>query len=163
MLDIEFDRTIDTGLPAAELWTLIKQAFENPAESVIWPVELEEVNPVELRCGAIVEATYKIGPLRARPSYRITEFERGHSFSYESTADHPLQGGATVEVEPMEPRGSTLRWHGSYRPRLHPLAPGAVAFVRLYFLRTFFAHLASRLRTYEKTFYSTGGTGEERL
>lgn len=149
MLDVTFDRTISTSLPPQELWRLMKGAFEDPSHSPIWPVELDEVYPVELREGARVTAAYKIGPLQVEPSYHITEFHRGQSFSYASDRSHPLAGGATVEVRPDD-GGSALRWHGAYRPRLHPLSPGAILFVRLYFLRTFFSRLESNLRRYEK-------------
>lgn len=149
MLDVTFDRTIATSLPAQALWRLIRGAFEDPGQSPIWPVELDEVHPVELRKGAKITAAYKIGPLKAEPSYHITEFHEGQSFSYASDRSHPLAGGATVAVQP-DGAGSALRWHGAYRPRLHPLAPGAILFVRLYFVRTFFSRLESNLRRYER-------------
>jgi hypothetical protein len=151
MLEVEFDRTIESDLPPQELWRLMKEAFEDPSRSPIWPVELDEVNPVELRLGAEVTATYRFGPVKAQPSYYVTEFEAGKSFSYESYPDHPLEGGATVEVLSRD-GASALRWRGAYRPRLHPAAPGALAFVRLYFLRTFFSRLKANLRRYEERF-----------
>ncbi len=160
MFDIEFDRTISSELPADELWPLVKGAFENPATSPLWPVPLEEVEPIELSDGAPIAATYAVGPLKFRPRYHITDFdERGRSFRYQSDAYHPLKGGATVRVQPRQQSNSALRWTGSYRPRLHPLAPGAVVFVRLYFVRTFFANLESNLRDYEARFNAptTGG------
>lgn len=152
ILGVDFDRTIESSLPGRELWRLMQQAFEEPNKSPIWPVDLEESDPVELREGAKVAATYKIGPLKTHPSYRITDFEPGHSFSYESEPSHPLEGGATVVIQRRDGASSALRWHGSYRPRLHPLAPGALLFVRLYFLRTFFARLEQNLRDYEASF-----------
>lgn len=148
---IDFDRRIESTLPATELWMLMKEAFENPAQSPIWPVDLEEVEPIELKRHAQIKATYKIGPIRSRPIYHITHVHQGRNFSYESDRSHPLAGGATVEVE-GHGSGSTLRWHGSYRPRVHPLALGAMLFVRLYFLRTFFTRLQRNLRRYEDSF-----------
>lgn len=65
---IDFDRRIESTLPATELWRLMKEAFENPAQSPIWPVELEEVEPIELKRHAQVKATYKIGPFRSSPT-----------------------------------------------------------------------------------------------
>ena len=151
MFGVTFDRTIESELPPQQLWRLMKEAFEDPSQSPIWPVELDEVNPVELSPGAEVKATYKLGPLKARPGYRITDFEAGRRFSYESDADHPLAGGATVEILSRD-GDSALRWYGEYHPRLHPAALGALAFVRLYFLRTFFARLEENLRQYEESF-----------
>lgn len=145
---VDFDRTINSSLPAEALWRLMRQAFEDPGRSPIWPVELEESDAVELAEGATVVATYKLGPVEVRPCYHITDLEEGRSFSYRSDASHPLDGGATVVVRGRN-GGSALRWYGSYRPRLHPLAPGALLFVRLYFLRTFFARLEENLRLYE--------------
>ena len=150
LLTIDFDRTIETTLSDRELWRLLKEAFEDPSTSPIWPVDLEETQPTELREGAPITATYKLGPFRASPHYYITDLQRGRSFSYESQSSHPLAGGATVEVLPR-PGGSALRWRGSYRPRLHFQAPAAVLFVRLYFLRTFFSRLQSRIEDYQKS------------
>lgn len=149
MFDIEFDRMIGTGLDADELWRLMKEAFENPATSPIWPVELDEVHPVTLQEGTTVRATYALGPIKNQLSYRITEFRPGHRFSYESSPDHPLAGGATVEVAGHD-EGSTLRWSGRYRPRLHLAAPVAWGFVRWYFVDAFFGRLRENLRRYEE-------------
>ena len=151
MFEITFDRTIDSTLPPRELWRLMKEAFEDPSQSPIWPVELDEVHPVTLRVGEEVTATYKLGPLKARPSYHITDLQPERRFSYQSDADHPLAGGATVQVQSRDD-ASTLRWRGTYRPRLHPAAPAALAFVKLYFLRTFFTQLEKNLRRYEEDF-----------
>ena len=148
MFDIDFDRCIDSRLPADELWGLMKSAFENPADSPIWPVELDEVHPVELQEGATVEGTYSIGPFNSHLCYQITEFLPGRQFSYESGEDHPLKGGATVRIVPRYDE-STLRWTGHYRPRVHFAAPAAVAFVKLYFIRHFFGALEAKLRRYE--------------
>ena len=151
LFTIDFDRRIESTLPASELWRLMKEAFENPAQSSIWPVELEEVEPVELKRHAQVKATYKFGPIRMSPTYHITHVHQERNFSYESDRSHPLAGGATVEVE-AHGSGSTLRWHGAYRPRIHPFALGAMLFVRLYFLRTFFTHLQRNIRHYEDSY-----------
>ncbi len=150
MLRIEFDRTIDTDLPATELWNVMKEAFEDPASSPVWPVDLEKTRPIELRRGAEVAATYRVGPVAVEAAYHITEFEPGVRFRYESSPSHPLAGGATVEAEPRQ-QGSQLHWTGRYRARLHPLAPFAYLFVRLYFIETFFRRLEENLRAYENT------------
>ncbi len=145
---ISFDRTIETVIEPAELWRLVKQAFENTAESPIWPVELEEKEPVTLAEGAVVEATYKVGPIKARPRYRITAFdEEARRFSYAAASFHPLRGGATVEVLSRGEK-SALRWYGDYRANWHPLAPGAVLFVKFYFLEHFFARLEEKIGLY---------------
>ncbi|RAL22436.1 hypothetical protein DL240_11355 [Lujinxingia litoralis] len=146
---LSFDRTIDTRLDPELLWELVVEAFEDPANSRIWPIELDEVSPITLRPGATLSATYRFGPLHTHQNYMITEVVDGQSLSYCSQASHPLKGGATLSVlESL--KGSQLRWVGSYRPRLHPLAPGALLFVRLYFLNAFFARLEHRLRLQEE-------------
>lgn len=152
MLKIEFDRTIESSLPKQELWRLIRQAFEAPHQSPIWPVKLEEVETIELAQGATVTATYKVGPFEAHPSYTITKFQPDRGFSYGSDPSHPLKGGASVEVLHRPTGESALRWSGSYRARLHPLGPGAYAFVKFYFLDHFFTRLTKKLRAYEKNF-----------
>lgn len=144
MPTIEFDRSISTELDAARLWQLLVEAFENPGESPFWPVDLEETEPVEVREGNPITATYKIGPLRVRPSYHFVDVDPPRSLRYRSDADHPLDGGATVRIEPTR-QGATLHWTGSYQPRLHPMAPFAYLFVRLYFLDTFFRRLEANL------------------
>lgn len=152
MLKIEFDRIIESSLPKQELWRLMRQAFEAPHQSPIWPVELEEVDTIELAQGATVTATYKIGPFKGKPSYKITDFESERRFSYGSDPSHPLKGGATVEVLEREAGRSALRWSGSYRARLHLLGPAAYVFVKFYFLDHFFTRLTRKLRAYEEDF-----------
>lgn len=154
LLGVRFDRKIESSLPPEELWRLMKEAIENPPGSPIWPVDLEDMEPIELAPRATVTATYKIGPIKVRPLYHITSLERGRSFSYESNSSHPLAGGATVKVQGRPNGTSLLRWYGSYRPRLHPLAPGALLFVRLYFLRAFFTRLEANLCKYEASYAS---------
>ena len=161
-----FDREIETKLSPDHLWTLIKQAFEDPSKSPVWPVELEEVEPFEMDEGQTVRATYKLGSLRVRPSYSITGYDEPlKTFSYASAPTHPLKGGATVLVYPRA-NGSVLRWHGEYRLRLHPAAPAAALFVQLYFLDHFFERLEENLRRYEADSSSTAQSfrpGESRL
>lgn len=144
MPTIEFDRSITTGIDADRLWQLLEEAFEDPGASPFWPVGLEETKPVEVRAGNPITATYKIGPLRVRPSYHFVDVDPPRSLRYRSDADHPLDGGATVHIEPTD-SGSTLHWTGSYRTRLHPMAPFAYLFVRLYFLDAFFGRLEANL------------------
>lgn len=151
MPHVEFDRTIETDLPADELWRLMVRAFEDPSSSPIWPVDLEETHPVEMREGAKVSATYKLGPVEVGAAYHITEFEPGQFFSYKSDRSHPLKGGATVSVDARAGR-ATLRWRGAYTTRLHPMAPFAYLFVRLYFVRSFFRRLEANIRDYEDQF-----------
>ncbi len=161
-LHIRFDRHIDSSLPTQTLWGLIKEAFEDPGHSPLWPVELEEVEPIVLRPGEPVTATYKVGPFRFRPAYHIRSVEQGRRFSYESDSTHPLAGGATVEVSTAHDGSSTLRWRGAYQPRLHPLAIGAVLFVRWYFLEHFFERLEQNLRKIEATANAGGDMAKNR-
>lgn len=149
---INFDRRINTSLAPHMLWVLMKQAIESPEDSPIWPVELEHSEPLELSTGATIQATYKVGPIPTQVRYIITNFdEQGRTFSYKSSLSHPLKGGATLEVTSHQ-GGSTLRWHGSYRPRLHLLAPAALLFVKIYFLKHFFRRLEENLRHYRPPF-----------
>lgn len=144
MPTIDFDRAIETNIDAEDLWRLLEGAFEEPGTSPFWPVDLEETEPVEVREGNPITATYKIGPLRIRPSYHFIEVHPPRLLRYHSDPDHPLDGGATVRIEPGR-RGATLRWTGSYRTRRNPTALFAYLFVRLYFLDTFFSQLETNL------------------
>ncbi|TXD40792.1 hypothetical protein FRC96_04960 [Lujinxingia vulgaris] len=145
---LSFDRSIDTRLSPEVLWELLVEAFEDPAHSRIWPIDLDEVSPITLRPGATLEATYKLGPLHTHQRYVIGEVVEGQSLSYSALGSHPLKGGATVSVlESLQ--GSQLRWVGNYTPRLHPLAPGALLFVKLYFLNAFFSSLEHKIRLQE--------------
>ena len=146
MPEIDFDRTIETDLTPRRLWELMVGAFENPATSPVWPVDLEEVDPVKLKAGQTVEGVYKLGPIKSRLSYHITDFDPPRAFSYRSDDDHPLAGGATVEVQHRRAGTSALRWHGHYKTRLHLKAPAAYLFVRFYFLDTFFGRLEANLQ-----------------
>lgn len=144
MPTIEFDRSLTTELSADRLWELLEGAFRDPSTSPFWPVDLEETEPVEVREGNPITATYKIGPVRVRPSYYFVDVEPPRSLSYQSDADHPLDGGATVRIEPGR-HAATLHWTGTYRTRRHPMSPLAYLFVRLYFLDAFFGRLQANL------------------
>ncbi|MFB6374554.1 MAG: SRPBCC family protein [Bradymonadaceae bacterium] len=149
MLTIDFDETIESSLPADELWYLITDAFENPDASPVWPVQLDAVDVERLREGATVTGSYQIGALAVQARYRVTSLDPGRAFSYESEPTHPLDGGATVAVEPRDDGTSALRWSGTYRPRNYLTGIPAVLYVRLGFLPTFFPRLETKLRAYE--------------
>lgn len=79
-------------------------------------------------------------------TYEISEFD-GHDrrFVYCNGPDHPLDGGATVEVE-STPDGSVLHWAGGYDVRLRPSSLGGAAFVKLWFEERFFDTLRDNIR-----------------
>lgn len=149
VLTINFDETIESSLPSDELWHLITDAFENPDASPVWPVQLEAVDVDRLSEGATVTGSYQIGALGVEARYRITSVVPGRAFAYEAESTHPLDGGATVAVEPRDDGTSALRWSGNYRPRNYLTGIPAVMYVRLGFLPTFFPRLETRLRAYE--------------
>ena len=157
MLNVEFDRTIESSLPPEELWRLIVEAFEQPRSSPVWPLDLEVVELDHLAEGAKVDGTYKIGSLEVEASYRIRDVDPGRAFTYESEPTHPLEGGATVAVEPRAGGKSALHWYGEYEPRRFFEGLAAVTYVRLAFLPTFFSRLEARLRSYEAQWEAVPG------
>ena len=142
-----FQRRITTKLPPTDLWNQIVAAFENSASHPFWPKEMERAQCSHLKMGALVHVKYK-GFMKSTPvTYRITSFHPDrHSLRYESTGDHPLDGGATVSVLPSPKGGSELHWNGAYDyPWYSPLG-----MFLPYFLSRFFARLRENLREFEK-------------
>lgn len=148
-MTIDFDYNIPTSLSAQELWRELTRCFEDSDASALWPKGLESLRCDQLEQGARVKATYKMGPLRARQSYRIPVFDpQARVLEYRAGRAHPLDGGGRVEIEPVG-QGARLRWSGSYRVRLRPDSVGAALYVKLFFEDRFFDTIARNLRAIE--------------
>jgi hypothetical protein len=141
-----FSRKVASKLSPADLWRQIASAIQDSAGHPFWPTDLEKSKSDRFRTNGLIHVTYK-GFLGSRPvTYRIIHLNNEqHLLRYESTGDHPLDGGATVKITRGTKGGSELQWSGSYSyPWYSPMG----AFLP-YFLNRFFAKLRSNLRDFE--------------
>lgn len=145
-METNFSRKVASKLSPAELWQQLSLAVQDSAGHPFWPTDLEKSNSARFRTNGLIHVTYK-GLLGSRPvTYRIISLNNEqHVLQYESTGDHPLDGGATVKVSRGVKGGSELHWSGSYTyPWYSPMG----AFLP-YFLNRFFSKLRQNLRDYE--------------
>lgn len=141
-----FSRKIPSKLAPEELWQQVTAAIRDSTGHPFWPTDLEKSRSTNFRANGLIEVSYK-GILGSRPvSYRITGLQNDqHILHYESTGNHPLDGGATLRVNRGFRGGSELHWSGAYTyPWYSPMG----AFLP-YFLNRFFRKLKSNLRLFE--------------
>ena len=145
-METSFSRRVPSKLPPDELWKNLAAAVQDSVGHPFWPTDLEESHSARLKSRGLIHVQYK-GWLASLPvTYRITALDKEHRrLSYQSTADHPLQGGATVRVVKGANGGSELHWTGAYRYPWY--SPAGLLLPR--FLRRFFRRLRRNLRAYE--------------
>jgi hypothetical protein len=145
-METNFSRKIPSKLSPGELWRQISSAIQDSVGHPFWPTDLEKSKSSRFRTNGLIHVTYK-GYLRPTPvTYRIVQLnDEQHILQYESTGDHPLDGGATIRVHRGAKGGAELHWSGSYTyPWYSPM--GALL---PYFLNRFFGKLRRNLRDYE--------------
>ena len=145
-VDLRFERSIAVDAPAGSTWRVVAQSFRDSRTSPVWPHELETIESPDLAAGGSARATYRIpivGPVTQ--TYRIVEFDPSErQLRYETTAEHPLRGGATIRVVDVAGR-ARLEWVGGYDVSLSPRAQISAAFTRFLFLDPFFDSLEDGL------------------
>lgn len=149
-MKIEFDHHIPSTLSCDQLWALLQAAFVDSRQSPLWPRQFETLrSEAGLTTGARIDATYHVGPLDTFQSYIIPEADpEAHSFSYQNGHEHPLVGGGTVTLHPVE-GGCILHWTGGYDVPWRPRSLGAAAFVKLWFEGRFFDTIRHNIRQIE--------------
>lgn len=145
-METNFSRKLASKLSPSELWQQLTSAVQDSVGHPFWPTDLEKSKSTRFRTNGLIHVTYK-GLLGAKPvTYRIINLNNEqHVLQYESTGDHPLDGGATVRVARGAKGGAEIHWSGSYTyPWYSPMG----AFLP-YFLNRFFTKLRRNLRDYE--------------
>lgn len=123
---LDFYAEINTRHPADLIWEQLLLGFSNSEKSWLWPLEFEhsETAPVGgLYPGCTSKMTYRVPrfdkpELPAKPvtyTYLWAQFDPGERLLEYQTLNHPLEGGAVVQVLPLENNRSQIRWDGSYR------------------------------------------------
>jgi hypothetical protein len=142
-----FGQVIRATLPPETLWRIVLAGLRDSATAPVWPKALatHRVLSGELGVGAVVEVCYHAAGVTRTVHYDVIGFdERAKILRYWTEVDHPLWGGATVEVLPQRD-GSCLRWEGAYQAR-NVSGLAALAWFKLYFQRRFFRALSIGLR-----------------
>ncbi|MGE3261963.1 MAG: SRPBCC family protein [Bacteriovoracia bacterium] len=142
-----FSRRIPTELKPDDLWRFVASSLRNSDAQRLWPSALETSRAESLRVGSVIHVTYHAWILDKPVRYRVAELNPDqYRLSYHATKDHPLKGGATIQVQ-ASARGSDLLWKGAYE---HPWYSAAGFFLRYYFLERFFDQLELGLRSLEE-------------
>jgi hypothetical protein len=148
-MSLAFEHVLESSLDADRLWSMLVESFEDSTSSDLWPNELETLHCDSLESGAVVDATYHVGPVDMPQQYRIPMFDaESRRFEYQTGSNHPLEGGGEVSVTET-PDGSRLCWSGAYRRRRPVLGLAAALFVEWWFEGRFFGRLEERLRALE--------------
>ncbi len=131
---------------------MIVSALADSSNSSIWPRELSEsrlirstgpaVGPAFVR-GAIIEVTYKLGPLHRTVKYRIIEVIEPRYIQYETTDQHPLAGGGRIYFRALYGGKALIKWEGGYRVR-DRIGFAALAWFKAYYERRFFRAIKER-------------------
>lgn len=128
-----------------EAWSLFIRGLSDSPASPIWPRGLSRArleSPV-LERGARIRVTYRLGPLKSSVHYELARFEPPHRVEYRTLEDHPLKGGASISLIPLE-GGSGWRWSGAYSPKNAAAYPALIGF-KAVFEPLFFRALRKRI------------------
>jgi hypothetical protein len=143
----DFRRRISSDYSPPELWQKLADSLRHSRSSALWPNEIEEVYGESLRKGGLLHAIYHGFGMRRHATYELLSFDpNGHSFRYEATPKHPLEGGGSVRVKARPDGSSVLEWSGSYS---YPWYSLAGLYLRTYFLQNFFHKLEAGIRAEE--------------
>jgi len=123
---LHFYIELNTRHPADLIWEQLVLGLTDSEKSWLWPLEFERCpEPPQggPRAGCICKMTYKVPrfdkpEIPAKPvtySYRWPQYDPQQRLLEYRSLDHPLQGGAVVQVIPLENGRSQLRWDGSYQ------------------------------------------------
>jgi hypothetical protein len=123
---LHFHAEINTRHTADLLWEQLLLGFSDSEKSWIWPLEYERSGeaPVGgLYEGCTSKMIYKV-PRFDRPeipakavtyTYLWRQFDPDLRLLEYRTQDHPLEGGAVVQVLPLNRNRSQLCWDGAYK------------------------------------------------
>lgn len=122
---LHFNVVLETDYPAQVIFEQLILGLTESEKSWLWPTKYESSpKPPEggVREGCITYMTYRVPrfdkpEIPAKPvtySYRLAQYKPERClFEYQSI-DHPLKGGATVQVQPLDENSSRILWKGAY-------------------------------------------------
>jgi hypothetical protein len=145
MFRINYSHKWKIRVPKEDVWVLFSKAFENSTEVNEWPHSINEIHnqSKDFAPEAFIEATYKLGPLKAREPYIIQQIIPDQRIVYDTRDEHPLNGQSQIDLidvldGPM--RSTEVHWHGFYEPKSFSSIP-TLLFFKLFFERIFFLSL----------------------
>jgi len=116
---------LDSDYPAELIFEQLVLGLTDSANSWLWPIEYEE-SPERpeggVREGCKMRMTYRVPrfdkpEIPAKPvtySYWWPQYKPGECLLEYQSLDHPLKGGAVVQVLPLGEGRSRLSWDGAY-------------------------------------------------
>lgn len=142
---VTFEQTFQIALPIEAAWKTLVDGIQNSTTSNVWPHELAEIHTAQIpaKKGSHIIVHYRLGPLKRRAEYRISEFSSPKRLCYQTTTDHPLEGGAEVRLT-KSANGTSCTWSGGYRPK-NLFGWPSLFWFKAYYERAFFKRLRENL------------------
>lgn len=146
-IEVRFENTIETCLPAETLWQQLTKSMSNSDHSWIWPTRLSNVVGEGMQEGAHIDVTYKSIFSDVTYSYELSDIIPGLEFTYTAIPGrHPFVGGARVWIESAEDDTRLFHWAGLY------VTPQSASLQRRFFRsysRDFFRSIKANIATQE--------------
>ncbi len=141
---LHFRVRMNTRHPADVIFDQLVLGFSDSARSWIWPLEYEntpEPSPDRMQAGCVTKMTYRVPrfdrpEIPARPitySYEWLQFDPQARLLEYRGVDHPLRGGAIVQVKPLAGERSQVQWDGTYEQGPDPSQAIVIASIVNYF------------------------------
>jgi hypothetical protein len=123
---LNFKVWMNTRHPADLVFEQLVLGLTDSQKSWLWPLEFQNTaEPLEgePRVGTVIRMTYRVPrfdkpEIPARPvtySYEFPQYNpEQRLFEYQSL-DHPVKGGAIVQVVPLDENRSQVLWEGAYK------------------------------------------------
>lgn len=122
---LHFRVRMDTRHSADVIWEQLVLGMTDSEKSWLWPLEYENTpEPPEggPSVGCIMKMTYRVPrfdkpEIPAKPvtySYQWPQYDPEARLLEYRSLDHPLKGGAIIQVVPLDGDRSQLRWDGAY-------------------------------------------------
>ena len=120
-----FSVDMEVNHPANTIFEQLILGLTDSEKSWLWPIEFE-YSPERLAGGVsegcILKMVYKVPrfdkpEIPAKPvcySYRLTQYKPDQCLFEYTGIDHPLKGGAVVQVLAVDDGRSRLKWRGAY-------------------------------------------------
>ena len=141
---LHFRARMNTRHPADVIFEQLVLGFSDSARSWIWPLQYEntpEPPPDDLRVGCVTRMTYRV-PRFDRPEvaakpvtycYEWLQFDPEQRLLEYRGLDHPLRGGALVQVHSLAGGASQIRWDGTYEQGPDPSQAVVITSIVNYF------------------------------
>lgn len=147
MAKVKFEHTWSSPFSIEETWALFCGAFIDSDLSAIWPDTLSKVKLLSdnLQKDAVIAVDYRMGAVSNQATYVITDFNEPNRLAYKTTANHPLVGASTIDIEQTSV-GVKIHWSGVYESKGDLKGLALLAWFKIFYENFFFPLLKRAFR-----------------